>query len=188
MNYEVLINKNNKVAEDSFKDRVLLEIINVEDQKIFVEEKTLKQFRLLEEEQNKKGIKVGIDEAYRSAEQQQKVYKRIGAKYGIDYANKIVAPVGTSEHQSGLALDISIFVNGNFLIDNNELMENEEKFLEIHKILHKYGFILRYPKGKEEITGYPYEPWHIRYIGKELATKLYNEDITLEEYYNGKSF
>ena len=67
-------------------------------------------------------------------------------------------------------------------IDSDELFNKEDIYLVIHKYLHKFGFILRYPKDKEDITGYNYEPWHIRYVGKEVASIIYNNNITLEEY------
>ena len=128
------------------------------------------------------GIVIGIDSGYRSLAHQQKIYSDFIIKYGKEYADKIVAPVGCSEHHTGLAIDISIKVDNKFLIDNNDLMKNENIYLEIHKYLSNFGFILRYPKGKDEITGYPYEPWHIRYVGGSVAKKIYDDDLTLEEY------
>lgn len=85
------------------------------------------------------------------------------------------------EHHTGLANDISIKVDDAFLVDNNDLTKNEIIYLGIHKHLSKFDFILRYPKGKEKITGYPYEPWHIRYVGVSVAKKIYDENLTLEE-------
>jgi LAS superfamily LD-carboxypeptidase LdcB len=181
VNYNILVNKENFVDENDFFDRVLIETVNVENNPVFVEEETLKHFQLMSEYQNKSGYKIGILEAYRSFNQQEKLIERLTAKYGRAYTEKYAANPGTSEHQTGLALDISIAVNGKFLTENNELIANEDKFLEVHNILHSYGFILRYPKGKESITGYPYEPWHIRYVGEELASKLLEQNLTLEE-------
>ena len=176
VNYNILVNKENFVDENDFFDRVL-----IENNPVFVEEETLKHFQLMSEYQNKSRHKIGMLEAYRSFNQQEKLIERLTAKYGRAYAEKYAANPGTSEHQTGLALDISIAVNGKFLTENNELIANEDKFLEVHNILHSYGFILRYPKGKESITGYPYEPWHIRYVGEELASKLFEQNLTLEE-------
>jgi LAS superfamily LD-carboxypeptidase LdcB len=74
-------------------------------------------------------------------------------------------------------------IDGRFLTSNKELMEHEDVYLEIHKYISQFGFILRYLKGKEDITGYPYEPWHIRYIGdSKIAKYIYENHLTLEEY------
>ena len=101
-------------------------------------------------------------------------------KYGLDYAEEVVAMPGTSEHHTGLAIDIIINIDGNWIVENDELIKEEEIFKKIHSSLKYFGFILRYPKGKEDITGYPYEPWHIRYVGIDVAKNM--GDITLEEY------
>ena len=63
----------------------------------------------------------------------------------------------------------------------DEISGNEPEIIELHSICHKYGFILRYPKDKTEITGYEYEPWHFRFVGLELAKKIYDTKLTLEE-------
>ena len=93
-----------------------------------------------------------------------------------------VAPPGTSEHQTGLAIDFASFQDGKY---QEALTEKEIEWLQNNA--HRFGFILRYPKGKESITGYNYEPWHYRYVG-DLSYILYNFDITLEEYYLKKEY
>nr|WP_262588498.1 M15 family metallopeptidase [Staphylococcus sp. IVB6181] len=86
---------------------------------------------------------------------------------------------GYSEHQTGLAFDVgSNRYNKDFLKEYGETPEG--KWLAKHA--HEYGFILRYPKGKEQITGYQYEPWHFRYVGKKTAKAIYDKQLTLEEY------
>jgi len=97
-------------------------------------------------------------------------------KKGQEYADLASARPGHSEHQTGLAIDI---MGSNE--DYNKFEESVE-FEWMKNNAHLYGFILRYPKGKENITGFKYEPWHYRYIGKKVATIIYNENITLEEY------
>lgn len=102
--------------------------------------------------------------------------------YGKEYADSFVAPTGYSEHHTGLAIDIGIKINGVFL-DYNKMTEEEKNvYHEVHKHLKKFGFILRYPKGKETTTGYPYEPWHIRYVGKFIAKIIAEKNLTFEEY------
>lgn len=96
--------------------------------------------------------------------------------------DKVALP-GTSEHESGLAIDCGIVIDGEYI---DELPENAPITKWIHENCYKYGFILRYPKGKEEITGYKYEPWHLRYVGPKLAKYLTENDLTLDEYYLNK--
>ena len=96
---------------------------------------------------------------------------------GKDAADNYSARPGHSEHQTGLAFDLNS-ITDDFQYTNEGIWVNEN--------CYRYGFILRYPKNKEEITGYKYESWHLRYVGIDLATKLYNNSdwITLEEYFN----
>lgn len=108
---------------------------------------------------------------YRTIEYQEKLYKDSG------YDNTLVAKPYESEHHTGLALDISFVRYG---ISESFGNSTEGKYLRDN--MHKYGFILRYPKGKEDITGYSYEPWHFRYVGIEHATKMFEKKLTLEEY------
>ena len=129
-------------------------------------------------------IYVEIDSGFRSLEEQQRIIDEYTVKYGKEYVDTHVAPFRTSEHHTGLAIDLGLIVDGIKCIDPDELFPHEDIYLKIHEHLSEYGFILRFPKGKEDITGYNYEPWHIRYVGKEFAKKLYEENLTLEEYYS----
>lgn len=115
---------------------------------------------------------------YRSYEYQEDVYNIEVYTNGTEYANEYVAKPGYSEHQTGLAVDI-LAVN---YTDMDENFENTEECRWLHNNMHKYGFILRYPKGKENVTGYNYEPWHIRYVGTDHSYKIKEEGLTLEEY------
>lgn len=108
---------------------------------------------------------------YRSYKRQKELYT--GSPY--------VAPPGTSEHQSGLALDLSCLSNHMKL---NDAFADTPEGIWISRNASLYGFILRYPRNKEAVTGFPYEPWHIRYVGKELASCLTLTGMTLEEFYN----
>ena len=181
MNKQVLVNKNNRIS-DNFLDNVnLIEVKDVNDKTILVEEETYEAYLCLKDFLEHKNIIIGISSGYRSLEHQQRVYDDFVERYGIDYAKSVVAPVGCSEHHTGLAIDIDLCIDGRFLVSNIDLMQHEDVYLEIHKYLHNFGFILRYMKGKEDITGYPYEPWHLRYVG-EIAEDIYLSNLTLEEY------
>ena len=106
---------------------------------------------------------------------QEKLWNSYSNSKGENWADSVAARAGFSEHQTGLALDIVTY--GSTM--NN--FENSDEFKWLSKNAYKYGFILRYPKGKEHITGYKYEPWHYRYVG-DIASTIYNRNITLEEY------
>lgn len=121
----------------------------------------------------KAGVSMPLLSGYRSFDYQDKPYRKYAAEDGIAAANTYSAWPGHSEHQTGLAFDIGS-------ISNNYGNTPAGKWLAAHA--HEYGFIIRYPRGKESITGYQYEPWHVRYLGVELATKVYESGLCLEEY------
>lgn len=121
-------------------------------------------------------LNIYISSGYRSYKVQNNIYSRNVKKNGKDNADTYSARPGNSEHQSGLCFDLNT-------IDSSFQYTEEGKW--INNNAYKYGYIIRYPKGKTDETGYIYEPWHLRYVGKELAEKLYNNGnwITMEEYF-----
>ena len=123
------------------------------------------------------GVNLYIFSPYRSYSTQYSLYNRYVNRDGKTLADTYSARAGYSEHQTGLAIDISRR-GGNL---NGFESTNEFKWLKNNS--YKYGFIIRYPKDKEWITGYQYEPWHYRYVGIDAATQIYEENITFEEYY-----
>lgn len=118
--------------------------------------------------------------AYRSYARQKQIYDRNVATKGQKKADKISAKPGSSEHQTGLTIDVSCSSIGCAL---EESFGDTAEGQWLAKHCHKYGYIIRYPKDKSDITGYSYEPWHIRYVGKNLAKYLHKNNLTLEEYY-----
>lgn len=118
---------------------------------------------------------------YRSYSTQKSIYNRKVNSIGKAEAGKYVALPGQSEHQTGLAMDITGKSVSMGLSDN---FANTKEGKWVKDNCYKFGFIIRYPKGKEDITGYNYEPWHIRYVGKDVAKKIYSNNITLEEFFN----
>ena len=182
-NYLILVNKKNLINKDFIKTVKLKTVSTVySNEDTQVEIVALNAFEKLKTYLEKKGIKIGIDSSFRSVEEQQNIMDKFIKNYGKDYAKRTVAIPGTSEHHTWLAIDIVPFVNGKWITENEGMMKETEIFKVIHKSLAKYGFILRYPKGKETITGYSYEPWHIRYVGAKYAKEIYKKAITLEEY------
>ena len=113
--------------------------------------------------------------AYRSYSYQQNLYNRYVSTNGFKAAETFSARAGYSEHQTGLATDVM-----NKSLDFISKSDKEYDWLINNS--YKYGFILRYPEGKEDITGYMYEEWHFRYLGVDVATKLYETNLTYEEY------
>ena len=185
MTRTILINKDNKIKDNYLNKINLVQTKDIYNNDIKVEEETYNAYLQLQDFLQKENINIAITSAYRTLEEQQATLEEFIEKYGEEYAYKAVAPVGTSEHHTGLAIDISVILNGEKptdKADEEEKILKEKTYQEIHKHLHKFGFILRYPKGKEEITKYPYEPWHIRYVGKFVAKIIYENNYTLEEY------
>lgn len=180
--YSIIVNKKRRYNADDFKDFKYINITSTDGRNILIEEVTNIQFNKLKEEMKKQGINIGIKYALRNEQEQSNLYKNFCEKYGKEYADKIVCPVGTSEHHTGLAIDVEVMAHNKW-ISNNDNIEISEPILKVmHKYLIKYGFILRYPKQKEEITQITYEPWHIRYVGTELANYLNQNNLVLDEY------
>lgn len=182
MNYLTIVNKANEIKNCYYENLKLVECKDIFGNNIKVEKVTYDAYIKLKKNLEIMGIFVEISSAYRSIEQQQEIIDEYTIKYGLNYVKKYVAPIKTSEHHTGLALDLALVVNGKKCSNNEEAFMHEDIYLETHKYLSEFGFILRYPKGKENITGYDYEPWHIRYVGKEAAELIYKNDLTLEEY------
>ncbi|MFJ5761962.1 SH3 domain-containing protein [Neobacillus sp. NPDC093182] len=124
---------------------------------------------------------VGVS-GYRSHKTQVSVFESYVKQDGYEKARMYSAIPGTSEHQTGLAIDVG---NSSATCAATSCFQNtqEAKWLQLH--VAEYGFIIRYPKGKESITGYQYEPWHLRYVGKVVATEIMKQGITLEEFHKG---
>lgn len=133
------------------------------------------------------GLSFLVASGYRTKEKQKQLVEEEVIKnqsYGMSYeeayndAILTVAPAGYSEHETGLAVDIVAVTNQR--LDDTQEYTAENKWLREN--CYKYGFILRYPRGKEEVTGFSYESWHFRYVGKEAAKEITEKGITLEEY------
>ncbi len=112
--------------------------------------------------------------AYRDYNYQVNLYNKYIQRDGKEAADKYSARPGYSEHQSGLCSDLN---------NISDSFDGTDEAIWLKNNAYKYGFILRFPKDKEDITGYKYEPWHYRYVGKDAAKIIYDDDITLEEYY-----
>ena len=197
IDYLALVNKLNPLP-DGWEDAIeTVTITNSVGDEVEVEAKAYAAYELLKADlEENSGIYLELDSARRSVAAQQDIMDRFIEKYGADYASKTVAQPGYSEHHTGLALDLYFKIrneNGSFTdVYYNEDMEKPEYtwiWDAIHAKLADYGFILRYLAGEEHITGYRYEPWHIRYLDSvEIAREIMSQPgMTLEEYLAGQS-
>ena len=175
----ILVNAEHPVPEDY--SVTLKELRN--DQ--WVDERIYPELQQMFDDARAEGIYPLINESYRSAERQQEILDNYIAAYEAEglsteeaqqRALEVVAKPGTSEHQLGLALDIIVEYEEDSTVTWQWLKEN----------CWRYGFILRYPEDKTEITGISYEPWHFRYVGAEAAQQITERGITLEEYLEDK--
>ena len=121
----------------------------------------------------KEGLNIFVRSGYRSYSYQKTLYNNYVSRDGKKAADRYSARPGHSEHQTGLAFDLNSL---------SQSFANSPEGKWVAKNCWKYGFIIRYPKGKEDVTGYMYEPWHVRYLGTELAKKVYDSGLCLEEY------
>lgn len=126
------------------------------------------------------GIELVAISGYRSYERQKTIYENNLRTSGKEQADLYSATPGCSEHQSGLSIDVSSKSAGGRL---EEFFAETPEGKWLKKNCYRFGYIIRYPKNKEQITGYAYEPWHIRYVGKKLAKELKKRKLCLEEYY-----
>ena len=123
------------------------------------------------------GYNLVVSQGYRSYADQEEAYNDIEASSGVDYADKVAARPGHSEYQTGLSVVVKpLYTEGSD-------MENSPEHTWILENAYKYGFILRYPKDKENITGFSYDAWRLRYVGSNAARIIHNENITFDEYY-----
>lgn len=169
----VCVNKNRSIDDNYEPNDLVLPNVRAmsSTSQLYMREEAASALEKLFKGAENEGYYLYAVSGYRSYNTQKSIYN--------PYSGYSAAP-GTSEHQLGLAMDVSLSkYAGNLYVEFGDSKEG----IWLKKNAHKYGFIIRYLEGKEDITGYKYEPWHIRYVGKELATELYEKGITLEEYY-----
>lgn len=184
VDYLVLVNSKHPLPEDWEEKLDLVCTVNSVGDRVWVERTAYKAYLELRADLlANEGIDVDLDSAYRSVQYQQEILEKFTEKYGAAYAARTVAKPGYSEHHTGLALDLYFRLDGVEVYENEDLVLYPEVWKRIHARLADHGFILRYPGNKDGTVDYTYEPWHIRYVGKEVAKELMQEKIiTLEDY------
>lgn len=170
----MLVNRNNRLPDGfsanltTFEDMLIDEVVVVD----------LREMWSAAAEDN---VQLHMTSTYRDLAEQEQIFNNSVANFvsqgnsqsvAIERAKQIVACPGYSEHHTGLAIDFSI----------NDMERQVEMWSWLRRNAHRYGFILRYPEGKEHITGFSYEPWHFRYVGRQHAKTMYENGFVLEEY------
>jgi len=186
--YLVLVNKENKLPDNWEEIAELVEVKNSFGKFLKIEKETLEKFNELRADLLKEWIDIELDSAYRSFSIQNEFFEKFKEEYGEEYASNYAAPAGYSEHHTWLAIDICFKKeNGEIISENHEMIVELWVFDKVHKKMVDYGFIVRYPDGKDSITGYSYEPRHLRYIWDVgIAKEIMENWLTLEEYLNNK--
>lgn len=180
----VLVNKqraitSEHVPQDLTKVKVSFAGVSENEEKMMRREAARALEKMFDAAENEQ-IRLIAVSGYRSYESQKALCDQYVQTRGEKYASRYCAEPGTSEHQTGLAMDIGSAVATEPLGDKfGDTAEGQW----VAKHAAEFGFIIRYPQGKEEITGYAYEPWHLRYVGVETATVIMDQGITLEEYF-----
>ena len=168
--YLILCNKYHTLKSDYVPDLVSLDGYGGGK----MEREAASAFKEMSNAAKKENISIYNVSGYRSYNNQKDLYNGYVSRNGQAKADTFSAKPGTSEHQTGLATDINSV---------SDSFANTKEYKWLINNSYKFGFILRYPKGKEFITGYKYEPWHYRYVGVDAAKVIYEEDITFDEYY-----
>ena len=169
-----LVNKYNQLPEDvHFDNLVTLEKPYSNTGKRQVRSEMAEPLKQMIDAAKNEGLKLTVISAFRDRDTQKYLFDESKKKNGLDYALIYSAKPGHSEHELGLAVDLNT---------TQDKFKNTKEYTWLKDNAYKYGFVERYPENKVFITGYGYEPWHYRYLGIDIATKMYIENITYEEY------
>ena len=176
----ILVNRQYAVSSDFYPtDMVAVDGSLSTNQGLYFKKEAYDAYLSMLEDANKEDIDFLICSTYRSYDTQYSIYHSYVKNYGLEVTNTRSAYPGRSEHQTGWAVDITSEAMG-YGLNKNFANLPEGKWINEH--CHEYGFIIRYLEDKTEITGYSYEPWHLRYVGVDAATEIMSQGITLEEY------
>ncbi|MET3698274.1 LAS superfamily LD-carboxypeptidase LdcB [Bacillus oleivorans] len=179
----VLVNKDYTLAHDfQPMDLVVPNVLfseSVTDEEKHIRKEAAAALEQLFHNGKEQGINLIATSGYRSYETQKRLYEEFVNHMGLEAAEYRAAQPGNSEHQTGLAMDIT---SSEFTYEEYQNFGETPGGKWVSQNAHHFGFIIRYPEGKEHITGYQYEPWHLRYVGVEQATYMFENQLTFEEY------
>lgn len=174
-NLLMLVNKYNYVSKNFKPD--LVEVKEYAINGMYLTKECMLSFVKMADDAKKQGYNIRAISTYRTYEYQDMLYNNYAARDGVNKADTYSARPGFSEHHTGLAIDIDNMKTSYTSFDKTK------EYTWMQENAYKYGFILRYPEDKVDITGYMYEPWHYRYVGIEVAKIIKEKNITFEEYY-----
>ena len=163
---DLVIPKVNLTASDSNDEKSVRELITPNLEEMLTAAK-------------KVNLDLTMNSGFRSSKLQAFYFNNYVKQSGLEAAKRYSAEPGHSEHQTGLSFDLSYTDRKCYL---DACFGDTEAGIWLAENAHGYGFILRYPKDKEEITGYQYEPWHFRFVGKDIATEIFDQKLSYEEY------
>lgn len=180
--YLILVNKTHGL-DDSYEPGDLRRVSQAADDRAaryqMLRAEAAEAFDQLTQAAAEDGLTIVLTTGYRPYSYQKQLYDTYLKSNGSIWTEHYSAEPGHSEHQTGLAADVSS-PSADYELKAAFAATAEGKWLAQNA--HRFGFIIRYPEGKEEITGYKYEPWHIRYVGTDYAAEIYNDNVTLEEF------
>lgn len=172
----MLVNKYRELPEDyEPEDLTTIDAAYASDNNQKATKVVVDAFMEMAKDAEQQNLHMIANSSYRSYQEQKEIYDLYERQYGGQYARDYAALPGFSEHQTGYVIDIAN--------KDHEIFDGTGEFQWLKKNAYKYGFILRYSMDKEDITGYAYESWHYRYVGKELAKKVVDSGLTYDEYY-----
>jgi D-alanyl-D-alanine carboxypeptidase len=184
-NVLALVNKynylpNNYIPNDLVRPNVEFSFTDLKLEKAYMRKEAAAALEQMFKDAKNSGIELCAVSGYRAYSRQKNLFDAEVNHVGEVQAEQAVAIPGTSEHQTGLAMDIT---GKSTELHLTEGFANTKEGKWLAQNAHRFGFILRYPKGKEGITHYEYEPWHFRYVGIKAATIMFKKNWTLEEYF-----
>lgn len=180
----VLVNKENSLPLNYVPNLSLPDVpLNTakSESELSVDTRIIEKVEQLFADAKKADLEIMLASAYRSVELQDFYYTNYVNTYSQEEADKFSAKPGHSEHQTGLAIDIAELNDNSCYLEQCFAATEAGEWLKSNA--HRYGFILRYPKDESDITGYQFEPWHFRYVGKNVAKVIYEQELTFEEFY-----
>lgn len=179
----VLVNKQRSLPDDYRPDDLVIADIRyhaVSEERKYLRKPAADALKALFDAAEQEGVILYAVSGYRSYDTQTMLFNNYVQQHGREQALRFSAPPGTSEHQTGLAMDISIESLA-FALDQSFANTAEGRWVAEHAA--EFGFIIRYPREYEDVTGYMYEPWHLRYVGEDIAGQIAERSITLEHYF-----
>ena len=173
---DMLVNKHRSLTEDYEPD----DLVSIDSEYAADDTQAgariaVNAFISMYKDAKKDDLDLVINSSYRSYQDQVDLCDTYRELYGENYVQNYVAQPGFSEHQTGLSFDIGS--------RNSNIFAESDEYIWVQENAHQYGFIQRFPEGYEAITGFRAEPWHYRYVGKKIATYIYEHNISFEEYY-----